>query len=421
MFALRSCAIVAVVGLAAVTAAAAQGADDDVTADTVGRRVGNAHAHVPSVTRNDFLPMPMARPMTLPQREGPGVIVARVRAGGAVAQPGEAEADAAAVTGPTPASDDAQTLPLTPLSQTLDGQDGPVITVIPEMTLAATETVAPPVSLAHFAFGAYQRGLYGTALEVALVAAADDDPHAAALIGRLYEEAQGVEQDFDKAAGWYAVASDLGDIDATYRLATLLLLGRGLPKDPVAAADAFEVAAKAGNADAAYALALLHLQGEGRPRDEQAAFRFMRAAAEGGNLDAQSAIAIMYEEGEGTAPNDEAATQWYGRAAAAGDMVAAVNYAIRLFNGVGTDADVDRAAEFFAQAARAGNPVGMNRLARILAHRATTRDEQVEAVKWHLLARASGVSDLFLDGFMGTRTPDIVEEAERRAAAFVAG
>lgn len=331
----------------------------------------------PGSARSPFLPMPIARPMVLPQQEAPGVVVS------------------------------------TALTET-----GEPLALAPGLSVSGTGPTGRPLKLSHYAFGAYQRGLYATAFDVALRAAAEDDADAAALIGRLYEEAKGVEQDYDKAAGWYAVAADLGHAGAKSRLALMMLEGRGLPRDPAKAADTFEAAAEAGSADAAHSLALMLMSGEGRERDLEEAFRYMLKAAEGGSVAAQFAVAVMYEEGRGTVPDDRQATLWYGRAARAGEEAAIFPYAVRLFNGIGTAPDEATAARYFAIAANNGDPVAMNRYARILANGLGVPPNAVEAIKWHLLARSAGISDLFLDGFMGTADPSEVEEARRRAEAL---
>jgi len=327
-----------------------------------------------------FLPTPLSRPLVLPQQEGPGVVISTAR----------------------------------------DAAGEPVPLGIPG-TVLGTDEAGRPLKLAHYAFGAYQRGLYNTAFDVALKAAAEDDADAAALIGRLYEEARGVQQDFEKAAGWYAVAADLGNAGAKTRLALMMLEGRGLPKDADKAADTFQEAAEAGDPDAAHSLSLMFLKGEGRQRDPASAFRYMRQAAEAGDSAAQYALAVMYEEGQGTVPDEALASTWYGRAARSGEPAAVLPYAVRLFNGIGVEADETAAARYFEIAAREGNPVAMNRYARILANGRGVTPNAVEAIKWHLLAREAGVSDLFLDGFMGTADPAEVAEARRRAEALAGG
>ena len=126
----------------------------------------------------------------------------------------------------------------------------------------------------------------------------------------------------------------------------------------------------------------------------------------------------MYEEGQGTLPDDVQATRWYGRAAESGDARAAFAYAERRLQGIGAEADAKVALPFLSLAARSGNARAMNLMARALADGYGGDPDEVEAIKWHLLARRAGISDLYLDGFMGTRELSVVEEAEQRAAAF---
>ena len=71
-----------------------------------------------------------------------------------------------------------------------------------------------------------------------------------------------------------------------------------------------------------------------------------------------------------------------------------------LFNGIGVEKDERAAAHFFLKAAVQNNPVAQNRVARLFAAGRGVRQDLVEAMKWHMLARAAGVSDLWLDGEM---------------------
>ncbi|MEM0906505.1 MAG: tetratricopeptide repeat protein [Pseudomonadota bacterium] len=437
-------------------------------------------------TPRQYLPMPLSRPLIVPQQEAPGIVVSRIEprrsqdglvasppvdealpqdppapaqtpplslaeevrraldGGGSAAEgsgePSEA-GDAAPAAGPpaptapqvAPTEVSAPPTPPAPATTEAQGVDAAVSAIplmptgadgtapsIPDELLRAANSAGPePLRLSHYAFGAYQRGLYGTAFDVALRASAADDAAAAALIGRLYEEAKGVDQDLAKAAGWYAVAADLGSASAKFRLAAMLLRGRGVPKDEAKAADVFEAAANAGNGQAAYALALMLLKGEGREESEEEAFGFMVLAAERGDPGAQYALALMYEDGQGTEVDEAASTRWFGRAASSGDPAAALAYGERMMLGIGADPDPDAAAPFLAHAARYGEARAMNLYARLLVDRASTDAQTIEAIKWHLLARHAGVSDLYIDGFMGTRPPEIVDAAREKAAAFI--
>ena len=79
-------------------------------------------------------------------------------------------------------------------------------------------------------YGAYQRGLYKTAFDLATKRAQDTgDPKAMTMLGELYANAMGVKRDYAKAADWYKRAADGGDREGMFALAMLRLAGRGSP------------------------------------------------------------------------------------------------------------------------------------------------------------------------------------------------
>ena len=63
------------------------------------------------------------------------------------------------------------------------------------------------------------------------------------------------------------------------------------------------------------------------------------------------------------------------------------------------------AARYFRMAAFEGNPVAASRLARLYAAGRGLPKDGVAAAHWHLLARAAGIADPWLDGVMASLTP----------------
>ncbi|HMI00081.1 MAG TPA: HcpA family protein, partial [Bradyrhizobium sp.] len=60
-------------------------------------------------------------------------------------------------------------------------------------------------------YGAYQRGQYKTAFDLATTRAQyNGDPKAMTMLGELYANAMGVKRDYAKAAEWYQRAADAG-------------------------------------------------------------------------------------------------------------------------------------------------------------------------------------------------------------------
>ena len=76
-----------------------------------------------------------------------------------------------------------------------------------------------------------------------------------------------------------------------------------------------------------------------------------------------------------------------------------------LFNGVGVAKDERASARLFLKAAVENNPIAQNRVARLYVAGRGLRQDLVEAMKWHLLARASGLNDAWLDGQLNKLSP----------------
>src|SRR6516164_24853 len=134
----------------------------------------------------------------------------------------------------------------------------------PSTASSAPAAEDPRVDLVY---GAYQRGEYRTARDLALPRAEAGDPKAMTMLGELYSNALGVKLDEAKAVDWYRRASDAGDREAMFALAMMRIAGRGGPVDKGEAVKLLASAAKLGSPKAAYNLALLYLDGQTLPQD----------------------------------------------------------------------------------------------------------------------------------------------------------
>ena len=76
-------------------------------------------------------------------------------------------------------------------------------------------------------------------------------------------------------------------------------------------------------------------------------------------------------------------------------------------------------SRFLQKAARKGNPVAQNRLANILAVGRGVRADPVEAIKWHIVAKAGGVSDIPLDEFTQKQKPEVRAAGEKAAKPWI--
>jgi TPR repeat protein len=287
---------------------------------------------------------------------------------------------------------------------------------VPEVRAASIPGHEPDL-----AFGAYQRGYYLTAFSIATRRVNEQkDVKSMTLLGELYANGFGVDHDDAKAADWYKLAADRGDREAMFALAMFRMSGRGgLPASRDEGAKLLAAAAKLGHPTAAYDLALLYMEGQLFPQDFARAAELLRSAAQAGSPEAQYALATLYKDGHGVEKSDTEAARWLALAAQADETDAQVEYAIALFNGTGVAKDEAAAVVLLKKAARKGNPVAQNRLANLLAIGRAITANPVEAIKWHLVARAGGATDLKLDDFMQKQSADVRAAAEKAAQPWI--
>src|SRR6202035_1310975 len=77
--------------------------------------------------------------------------------------------------------------------------------------------------------------------------------------------------------------------------------------------------------------------------------------------------------------------------------------------------DESKAAALFRKAALRGSPIAQNRLARLLSVGQGAAANPTEAIKWHLIAKAGGNSDPYLEQSPAQRTPQVGTATEKAA------
>ena len=171
---------------------------------------------------------------------------------------------------------------------------------------------------ADYAYGAFQRGYYLTALKLALPRAESGDPAAQTLIAELYWRGLGVGKDQKEGARWYAFAADAGGREAQFAYGNILLRGKVVEQDKERGETYLRKAADAGIAAAQNDLAIAHLTGKGVGRDLAVARSLFRQAADQGHLWAKNNLAGMLEMGWGGSADRKAAKRFYREAAEQG-------------------------------------------------------------------------------------------------------
>ncbi len=114
---------------------------------------------------------------------------------------------------------------------------------------------------------------------------AADAGDAAAMdsIGTMYENGQGVPQNYQQAMVWFRKAAAAGNASATSEIGFFYGTGRGVPVDYQQAMTWYQKAAAEGNAEAMRNIGILYWDGKGVPVDQGRAIYWSRKAAAAGN------------------------------------------------------------------------------------------------------------------------------------------
>ena len=252
-----------------------------------------------------------------------------------------------------------------------------------------------------FAYGAFQRGEYLTAFQIALPLAEQGDAAAQTLIAELYEKGFGIAQDTKQAAKWYEIAAKSGNREAQFSYALKLLKGKDVPQNKQMGEAMMKDAAEAGHPIAMFNHANQIIANRPTSAGYRLALPFYQKAAANRLADAYYALSVIYKEGLTTGIQEpDKAREWLEKAARAGVDTAQVELGIALVNGTGGPKDLVAAFNVLNNAAVAGNVIAQNRIAHMYLQGIGVKPSLVEAAKWHIIARRAGRFDLVLDRFM---------------------
>ncbi|MBW9065225.1 sel1 repeat family protein [Rhizobium herbae] len=266
------------------------------------------------------------------------------------------------------------------------------------------------------AYGAFQRGYYLTALELALPRAQLGDAAAQTLVAEIFAQGLGVARNTKDAAFWYGQAANAGDPGAMFKYALLLMEGRDVPRDKKRSEELMKKAADLGNSSAQFNYGQLLVADMPGERGLKAALPYYEKSAEQGIADAQYALSQIYLNVDGIDDNKRAkARDWLLRAARAGFDTAQLDLAIWLVDGIGGDRNLEEGFKWMRRAAEGGNVVAQNKLSHLYVNAIGTRPDPVEAAKWYVLSRRAGLKDPALEDFYLGLT-----EAQQKAALSAA-
>ena len=270
------------------------------------------------------------------------------------------------------------------------------------------------------AYGAYQRGLYLSAMNMALPKAQLGDAAAQTLVAELMNNGLGVRRNPADATFWYEQAAKAGDANAQYKYALMLLTGDNVKQDKKAADAMMRKAADGGSREAQFNIAqLLVAESPGEKGLKQALPYYEKAALQG-VPDAQYAVSQLYYQMDLPREKRMESRDWLLRAALAGYDTAQYDMAMWLINGVAGERNFEEGFRWMRIAANRGHVAAQNKLAKLYVNAIGTRPDPIEATKWYVISRKAGLADLELEDFFLGIDEETQKEGVARADAYMA-
>lgn len=301
--------------------------------------------------------------------------------------------------------------------------DKPIAAQLPQPATTAPLPSADTINPDRFgakpsdaAYGAFQRGLYKTAYNLALSRAQNGDPAAQTLVAEILSRGLGVPVDAAGAAKWYALAAEQGVPESQFQYALMLLDGRYVKKDEKEAYALMQAAAEAGNRLAQFNFAQLMVEQEPGDAGIAKAVSYYERAAATGLADAQYAMAQVYANGAGGKPRDDVrARGLLAQAARQNYDTAQIDLATWMIEGRGGARDLKSGFNWMKQAAEGGNVAAQNRLAKLYMNGIGTDPDLILAGAWYVVARRAGLIDQEMDDFLQGLTDEQTQQALQRA------
>lgn len=270
--------------------------------------------------------------------------------------------------------------------------------------------------VADEAYGAFQRGLYKTAYNLAIPRAEQGDAAAQTLVAEILTRGLGVATNSEEAAKWYAKAAEQGVPEAQFQYALMQADGRFVAKNADAALQLMKVSADAGNTLAQFNLAQMYVERDRGPEGFAKALPYYERAAATGLPDAQYAMAQIFASGIAGKKRDPAeARRYLTLAAKQGFDTAQLDLGTWLVEGRGGPRDGKAGFVWLKQAAEGGNVAAMNRLAKLYMNGIGTDPNSIDAAAWYFLARRAGLSDFEMTDFLAGLTTEETKQALERA------
>lgn len=216
-----------------------------------------------------------------------------------------------------------------------------------------------------------------TALTLLASSATHGNAEAYCHMGDIYIAGKLVEPNADKALECYKGAADLGMTNAYERMGDIYRLGELVQRDVAKAIELYDIGAKEGHSGAREKSELLKAKreelytvGEGlRASTPDQSFRAFAISASMGYVPSYKQIARAYLEGRGIKKDRVQAYLWFEKAVESKDEEALYEYGLCFSRGIGTAFDFKKAIEVLSKAARLGSSEAKEEIERLMKNK----------------------------------------------------
>lgn len=216
-----------------------------------------------------------------------------------------------------------------------------------------------------------------TALALLTSSAAHGNAEAYRRMGDIYVEGKIVERDIDKALGCYKDAANLGMTNAYETMGDIFRHGELIQRDVAKAIELYDLGAKEGHSSARQKSEELknereRLCGIGlelKKSSPEQSFRAFAISSSMGYVPAYKEIARAFLEGRGIKKSRQQAFLWFEKAVESGDEEALYEYALCYSRGIGTAFDYKKAIELLVKSVRLGNAEAKSEIERLMQNK----------------------------------------------------
>ena len=239
-------------------------------------------------------------------------------------------------------------------------------------------------------FSAAQKGDVLTAFQIFKPLAEQGNPPAQYFIGWMYENGQGVAQDYKSAIKWYSHASEQGYTPAQRNLSSMYANGKGVTQDPNIAGKLMRLASMSEDLNIGSQYNIGWMYGSNPNGDYATAYRIWNNLAERGDAYGQYQIARMYMFGQGVVQDIITAVKWYSLAAEQGNIEAQISLGKIYTYEQGIPRDNKTAIKWYSLAAEQGNSEAQYYLGEMYEKGEGVAKDPNAAIKWYSLAAEQG-------------------------------